>query len=598
MINSSGCYLRSLRSIFSKSGVLLAIVLSSACGGGPDSTVAGDPLLLGAAQNGIDQSVSEVAPANSTSVPDALQAAPEASTAPESIFDVAEALASVEAGSQTQEADAGSSGDESIELVSLIEIIESPASAEVETTVVEEPVVSEPVVSEPTVTEPTVTEPTVSEPIVTESVVSEPIVDQATVSEPVATASDSIVNETVEIADESTEQSFNAQGIMQENRFFLESQSRISGEDSRRIASVPGYKVTIAGEIDGLSLTRIADNSAFDVSNGEARHQYSKRQVWNKDETLMDVGNKLIDAESLEIVENYVPVSSERSWSHLDPDTIFGIVYDPLPNKLVAYNVKDRSFDTLWEFSSYNKCSLGAGEGNLSSDDRYVLVTCRENDASNYTAISFDIKNRQIIGQLRLGDHYNWAGFAHSGNYIVVEYSHWSTPDRELLRYDRHLENELLLTTFVEHGDLGLDNNGDDIYAMTDWDYFYYIELETGRHVNLGIAGKDNHMGFGHVSCRALQRPGWCYFSSEVENRVGAVKIGRVGDSASTDTRGRSAYEGESMVELWGFHRSTESNYDAQAKASVSPGGTRLMFTSDWYGNGEINSYQLSLSAP
>ena len=36
-------------------------------------------------------------------------------------------------------------------------------------------------------------------------------------------------------------------------------------------------------------------------------------------------------------------------------------------------------------------------------------------------------------------------------------------------------------------------------------------------------------------------------------------------------------------------------SYDAQAKLSVSPSGRKIIFTSDWWGRGEINDYVISI---
>jgi len=90
---------------------------------------------------------------------------------------------------------------------------------------------------------------------------------------------------------------------------------------------------------------------------------------------------------------------------------------------------------------------------------------------------------------------------------------------------------------------------------------------------------------------------GWCYLSSYEEGRVGAVRIG-IADNTPIGTTYNSQplYQGVAEFELWGFHRSSGSGYDVQAKASVSPSGRKIVVTSDIYGRGEINDYVFELN--
>jgi len=133
--------------------------------------------------------------------------------------------------------------------------------------------------------------------------------------------------------------------------------------------------------------------------------------------------------------------------------------------------------------------------------------------------------------------------------------------------------------------------------VMISWDYITYIRLKDGVRVNLDVSNPSSPIaGHGHISCRNIHRPGWCFFSSYDESRVGAVKLG-IDSSAGTytDNRGLQVFTGLGVVEHWGFHRSSSGAYDSTPKASASPTGTKVIVTSDWYGRGEINDYTLSV---
>ncbi len=364
------------------------------------------------------------------------------------------------------------------------------------------------------------------------------------------------------------------------------SQSAIGGTDSDGNA-VPGYKSRQGTHISGMTRTRVSSNSAFGVSNGKARHQYSKRQVWNRDETLLMVGGALLDASDFSIKRKYVPLSSERNWSNRDPDKLFGIKH---PNSFASYRPSTDKVTTLRTFDQYSKCTIGDHEGNLSNDDGFVMLACSGNGGK--TLVSYDIANDRILGTMKARGDYNWGSFTPSGKYIVVENNSVNGKDNEeLLRFSPTFGQQYKLTDDRHHGDFGTDENGDDVYVMISWDVMSYIRIRDGARVTLGASNKNNGIGHGHVSCRNIDRPGWCYFSAG-RYRIGSIRLG-ISDPKPTGTHynGQPRYRGVAQWEPWGYHRSSWRDYAVQPKASVSWSGTKMIVTSDWYGKGEVNDY-------
>jgi len=361
--------------------------------------------------------------------------------------------------------------------------------------------------------------------------------------------------------------------------------------------AIPAYRDTVAGDVPGVTLTRISDNSVFGLSNGQARHRYSKRPAWNANETRMDVGNKVLDGSNYDILVNFIPLSSARSWSYTDPNMMFGIAYDPKPNVFTRWNANTGELQALRVFSEYDQCSMGSGEGSLSNDDRYVALVCHGGSRGVEEVLSYDIRNDEILGRVATRSDYNWASVSSSGSYIVVENNASGSSDRQLVRYDLDMQNRTILTDKRHHGDMGVDNNGDDVYVMINWDYISYIRLKDGARVRLGVSNATSVLaGHGHISCRATQRPGWCYVSSYEESRVGAFRLGIENETPiGTTFNGLPLFQGVAEFELWGYHRSSGSSYDVQAKASVSPSGRKIVVTSDIYGRGEINDYVLAI---
>lgn len=355
--------------------------------------------------------------------------------------------------------------------------------------------------------------------------------------------------------------------------------STLSGEDQNRSQSRPGFLQSVPGMDNNIRITRVSDSQSF------GQHNYSKRQAWNLDETMLDVGGKILDVTNNYQIIDSLNMSLEHQWSYTDANLLYGLKYDPTAIHFVSYDISNGQETHIYTFSGYDNCTMGDYEGSSSIDDRYVLLACTDS-SGNKDLISFDIVAKSVLGKLQAESNFNWGTFTLSGSYILVENNRPGAPDseRKQIRYDRNLRNPQLLLTGTQHGDMGLDDNGDDVYVMIDWDYIFYIRIKDGARVNLGIT---NRAGNGHVSCKAYKRPGWCYFSSRDQyQRIFAAKIGAIPNAAViTDSRGREVIPGIAVMEMWGFSKASSSTYQNHAKASVSPSGTKIVYSSDWWGN-------------
>lgn len=352
----------------------------------------------------------------------------------------------------------------------------------------------------------------------------------------------------------------------------IQVEETLSGSD----ISSPSYKSSTIETSSGVLITQVSQSSDF---NGNATHQYSKRAAWNANETLMEIGDAAVDVESLAIINPYVPVSTARVWSNLQPDIMYGIRFNPDPNEFVALNVRTNEHRVVRRFDAYNRCSLGNSEGTLTNGDSKIVIACDERSTGQKVLIAYDILRDEILGILRAESNYNWAGFSQSGDFIVVENNKYPDTNAHILVYDETFGNARHLGS-PGHGDFGFDVSGDEVYVMIRWDVIWYVRLRDGHRVELSISDSDNPIGHGHISCRNLDRPGWCYFSAEKDSRLGAVRIS----------------ESESAVEHWGFHRSSINSYAAQPKASVSRSGKQLIYSSDWFGGEDLADYVMSLA--
>lgn len=317
-------------------------------------------------------------------------------------------------------------------------------------------------------------------------------------------------------------------------------------------------------------------------------HSYSRRQAWNSDESVLDLGEVFVDAKSYKELFGPIDLTTERNWSNLNPDWLYGIQANPSPNLFGKFDIATGIFEPLLSLSQYERCSIGAGEGSLSNDDSRVVFSCKKpNGVTNLLA--YDVPSLTLLGTMTAKSSFNWASYSQSGKYIVVENNGLEDNGEkleELWRYDEDFGNPVLLTKDRNHGDLGIDDNGNDVFVMLDWYRVSYIVLDTKKRVRLSIANKSNYIGHGHVSCRNIKRPGWCYLSGDESRVVGAFRLnvdnsffGRV-KSLFID----KADSGIGAFESWGYHYSSSASYDAQPKVSTSPSGEKIIFSSDWEG--------------
>jgi len=356
----------------------------------------------------------------------------------------------------------------------------------------------------------------------------------------------------------------------------------LTGSDPRPTEAKPQYLQSIQGMDSGVTITRVTPDESFGT------HSYSRRQAWNADETKIDIKRKILDATNNYSVLLTHSLSSERIWSNIDPNLIYGLATAPKRNNFAKYDVATKTRTILRTFTEYDACTIGEYEGSISNNDRYVVLSC-EDSSGGKDLISYDIEEDAVLGKIRADSDLNWVSFSQSGKFILVENNApGNSLDEELVRYDKFFKGKEVLTDNRAHGDLGIDENGDDVFVMIFWDTISYIRLRDGLRVELSVT---NRAGNGHVSCRAIRRPGWCYISSrDQQQRIAAVKIS----------------QNESVVELWGFSKATSSKYGNQPQASVSPSGEKVIFSSDWWstlntngphpgGGGNPNDYVLEL---
>ena len=219
------------------------------------------------------------------------------------------------------------------------------------------------------------------------------------------------------------------------------------------------------------------------------------------------------------------------------------------------------------DFSSeFINCSIGLNEGNLSNDDHYAPLACATSPTSGYDVlIILDVLSGQEVSRKSLiGLDVDWMGMSQSGKWLVMK--HGGTHKV----YDINL-NLVGDVGSGGHADLGIDTSGAEYIVSVDvsTDTIYKAQLPKGaKTAALVFPGNIS----GHISCRNILRPGYCYYSLRKASSSFHDINGSVSLVASDNT---------TSTEIFSYTRSTGNNYLGQPKGSVSPDGTKIVFDSE-----------------
>ncbi len=323
----------------------------------------------------------------------------------------------------------------------------------------------------------------------------------------------------------------------------------------------PGYLVPVTASEFGTQIIRIAD--------GGVSHHYSKDQPWNSDQTLIKLNNsQIIDGKTYTYLRR-LPISSESMWSTKDPNKVFS----RSGNRFYSVDARTGAQTTLHTFTGYTNVGIGPSEGNISTDDATVALLADDKDIIVYDIVSnmiIAIKSIALLGYAE--GSIDWVSVSQSGKYVAVSVSRGGVKS-----YDRNLNPVATLFTVAEHGDLGYDAAGNEVFVQVgvSGGPAKMARLDNGQNTDILQTGAGQA---GHMSCRNYRRPGWCYLDMSSQKEVLAIKL-----------------DGSQTVERFAHHRSSEAAYAAQAMGVPNPDGTKVMFRSDWNGTATIDSYIASM---
>ncbi len=347
----------------------------------------------------------------------------------------------------------------------------------------------------------------------------------------------------------------------------------------------PEYLKPVTDSRHDTTVTRVSDRTAFGSNLQELRHNYSKNQPWNADESYLLLNFRypaaLLDARTYKFIR-WVRQPSQSVWSNINPSLMYGMVADT--NQFVKLNIaKGDDYTTLHTFREYDRINFGAWEGNLSNNDRYAALVGTK--AEKFDFLIYDLAKDRVISRktqhkgttIGNGDGaiVNNISMSQSGKYVVVQYNkEGKGVHRGIHLLDRSFKFIRQLSPLKgTHFDSCVDSKGAESIVLTDDNNSSIVSVQyaTGKKTTLLPAGKSSYSI--HVSCRNLKRPGWAYISEfsgdtakKTPDSIFALKI----DGSGT------------TEQFTPPHNSLSKAYERQPQSVPNRDGSKVIFASDW----------------
>jgi parallel beta-helix repeat protein len=357
----------------------------------------------------------------------------------------------------------------------------------------------------------------------------------------------------------------------------------------------PNYLSPITDPTYGTKIVRITDQNTFGRSDNVLKHFYSKNQPWNADGSLIMLGGSypapILDGRTFQYLRS-IHQPSNAVWSNTEPNFAYG-TYSNTNNFVKADMRTDWTSQIVKTFDEYNRIDFGASEGNLSNDDRYAAIFGFKNinGRENVSVFVFDILQRQKVSELTyntpltINGDINNCTMSQSGNYVLIQYitnRHGREAGIEV--YDRNLNFlRRLSNTGGGHYDAGYDANGNEVIVVQgdSTSALVSVRLDNGQ-VTQQLS--NSLMGYPiHISCRNLNRPGWCYVSEfAFENRDQTPYINKANHQELLAVK----LDGSGTVEHFGQEQHAvyinQSEYERSAFGVPNRDGSLVMWASDW----------------
>ena len=355
----------------------------------------------------------------------------------------------------------------------------------------------------------------------------------------------------------------------------------------RTQVSLPDWALPAAGALPPLmqwqtmpgapNMEIMRVTNAISAGDFEFHHAYSRKTAFTSDGKYYLLNDHVM---SMHTGISFRAVPLTRGWaaSRTDPDVLYGFQ----SNIFGAYSIANDTFTAKYTAPSAGSHTIGAAEGSVNHDDTRVALTI--GGTTNPTVVVINPQTGVVIGTRDFstitefaGQDTDWIETSASGNYVVVlrkgsPNTAWRLPA------DLSGTPVKLAGNITNHSDVCFAADGvTDQLVEIGYPEADLINVTANSASKMPIHASGYSNSNRHVSGEAIQIPGYVMGSDSQSN--------------SQVNYGYIAEPNQNQVEFWGWSFSTAATYQSQAKTTVAPDKSMIMFATDWAGSG--NFYEM-----
>lgn len=351
--------------------------------------------------------------------------------------------------------------------------------------------------------------------------------------------------------------------------------------------------------VHGTCGIRVTDH-ANEAPSGFARHDYSRRQAFNADQTYLIVNAMngfwhLYSAVNMQFIRTLSGPAgdAELQWHPTNPkvlyyvDTNGGMVLRQLD---VDTNVTTSAANFAGKLPWADVARVWTkSEGTPSADGRYWCLMAETSAFAIRGVFVYDLQTQTVVGTKSLTARPDHTSMSASGRWCVVSHLAGSGGT---VAWDRAFTTSRTLHTTSEHSDLALNAQGQDVFVAVDYQAnagdFFMFNIDTNTRTNLFPTYVAGSATAYHVSGQAFAKPGWVLVSTYgtsgsnqwLHNKLFAVEL----------------KSGGRILNI-GHHQSRLNGYFTEPQASVSRDFTRVIWASNFgtTSDTDIDSYMIYL---
>ncbi len=364
--------------------------------------------------------------------------------------------------------------------------------------------------------------------------------------------------------------------------------------------------VPFTDSLYGTTMIRITDKTVDGYSGPGVENEYARSDAENCDGTRVILRGQdgewyLYDRSSCAMLKHFNDLGlgeePEPRWDASAPN-LFLYLYG---SELRQYDITGDTFAPVHDFKAeYPAASFISTktEGEPSLDGRYWCFMVEDSVFNVLAVVCYDRQLDSVVGaKTSFPDGINWVSMDMSGNHCVIGYE-----SRVCQAFPRDFSRTVEMPSGASgHMDMAFTADSTDVivYQSNTTDWIAMADLDSGAETPLVEIPFSMNTDIGlHMSGNCAEAPGWCLIStygaenppsgqthSWMDNLLFMVEL--KADPRVVKLCRTRCYTG----------RSPQSNYFAEAYATVNRAGTRVYFGSNWgdYTQDYTDAYEVDL---